>query len=139
MATRSFARPVSDFRMTVSSLSAISIPVSLAAHVLALFWRRGRRRGSTSRMLKSAVIDVGGPLWASAEWFVRASFVSRYRARLTVFRPYPWAIADARDEIRRTAEFSFQADASEAEAFAIASPVFPCWGDGEGLRSRRAC
>jgi hypothetical protein len=34
------------------------------------------------------------------------------------------AIADARDEIRRTAELSFQADASEAEAFAIASRVF---------------
>jgi hypothetical protein len=31
---------------------------------------------------------------------------------------------DARDEIQRTAELPFLADASEAEAFAIASPVF---------------
>jgi hypothetical protein len=72
-------------------------------------------------MLKSAVIDVGGPLRASGEWCVRASFVSRSG---DVFRACPLVIAGARDDIRRNAELSFQADASEAEAFAIASSVF---------------
>lgn len=75
-------------------------------------------------MLKRAVIDVDDPLRTIAERFIRASFASRSGVRLDAFPPRPLVIVDARDESRRTAELPFLADASEAEAFAIASPVF---------------
>jgi hypothetical protein len=72
-------------------------------------------------MLKRTVIGADDPLRANAVRFIRAGFACRTGVREDVF---PLVIVDTRGEVPPTAWLSFPTDASQPEAFAIASPVF---------------
>jgi hypothetical protein len=68
-------------------------------------------------MLKTVVIDVGDPLRAAAERFIRETYASRYGARLEDFPSRLLTVVGAGDDVLCAAGLRFQADGFFSERY----------------------